>query len=40
MCKAKSCKYYKTCIVKRECTDFCCGDYVKGQDKKVKKEKK
>lgn len=27
MCKAKDCMYYKKCICKSECMDFCCGDY-------------
>lgn len=27
MCKAKSCKYWKTCLVKRDCQDHSCNDY-------------
>lgn len=35
MCKAKNCKYWKTCAVRRECTDFSCADYKpKAKDKK------
>lgn len=26
-CKAKSCKYYKKCLAKRDCMDSRCGDY-------------
>lgn len=26
-CKAKSCKYWKECLAKRECCDFRCNDY-------------
>lgn len=41
MCKAKSCKNWKLCGVKRACMDFCCGDYIKNPDykPKIKKEK-
>lgn len=38
MCKAKECKYYKNCIVKREMLDFKCSDYEKKQNlKKIQK---
>lgn len=33
MCKAKSCKYWKDCLVRRECTDSHCADYEKRQEK-------
>lgn len=36
MCKAKSCTYWKSCLVKRECMDFCYGDYMKAPDKAQK----
>ena len=39
MCKAKSCKYWKKCLVKRECMDFCCSDYVKDENKTQKSKK-
>ena len=26
-CKAKSCRYWKKCLAKRECMDFRCNDY-------------
>lgn len=31
-CKATSCKYYKGCLVKRECMDSRCGDYERAND--------
>jgi hypothetical protein len=45
MCKAKSCRYYKKCLVKRELVgDTRCGDYEPGilivRNKKKTKEDK
>ena len=39
MCKAKSCKYWKSCLVKRALMDFRCLDYVKNPNYKPKNKK-
>lgn len=33
MCKAKSCKYWKKCLVRKECMDSRCADYEKAPEK-------
>ena len=35
-CKKKTCKYYKSCIVKRENDGSGCGDYERGEVKTTK----
>lgn len=40
MCKAKSCKYYKQCLCKRDLVgDSRCGDYEKNPNYKPKEVK-
>ena len=39
-CKKKTCKYYKSCIVKRENDGTGCGDYERGEVKMATKFKK
>lgn len=41
MCKAKSCKYWKQCLVKRELVgDTRCGDFERNSNYKPKEVKK
>ena len=32
MCKAKSCRYWSKCVVKRDCCDDRCNDYERSYD--------
>lgn len=39
MCKAKDCMYYKYhCMVKDQCEDYCCEDYVKSLEPTERKQ--